>query len=83
LAAAAAGAARPPPAAKCRLWLTDRAAAALRRAGVWGRCAQDGCTPLHCAACNGHASVVALLLERRADVEAKNNVRPLTLSQRT
>ena len=35
---------------------------------------QDGRTPLHYAALNGHKDVAALLLERGADKEAKNNV---------
>jgi hypothetical protein len=38
-------------------------------------CAQDGYTPLHCAAAWGHASVVTLLCERGANKEAKDNVR--------
>jgi hypothetical protein len=37
--------------------------------------AQYGNTPLHEAACEGHASVVTLLLERGADMEAKRHVR--------
>ena len=36
---------------------------------------QDDWTPLHCAAVWGHASVVTLLLERGADIKAKDNVR--------
>jgi hypothetical protein len=46
-------------------------AAALRRCG----CAQNGNTPLHQAAVNGHVECVALLVERGANKEAKNNVR--------
>jgi ankyrin repeat protein len=38
-------------------------------------CAQSGNTPLHNAAQSGHASVVTLLLERRADKDAKDKVR--------
>jgi ankyrin repeat protein len=37
--------------------------------------AQEGNTPLHNAAENGDASVIAALCERGADKEAKNNVR--------
>ena len=33
---------------------------------------KDGSTPLHCAAWKGHESVVALLLERGADVGVEN-----------
>ena len=33
----------------------------------------DGSTPLHCATWKGHHEVVALLLERGADDNAKNN----------
>jgi hypothetical protein len=46
-------------------------AAALRRCG----CAQDGYTPLHWAADNGHVACVALLVERGANKDAKTNVR--------
>jgi hypothetical protein len=46
-------------------------AAALRRCG----CAQFGSTPLHCAALRGHVACVALLVERGANKEAKDNVR--------
>ena len=35
---------------------------------------QDGRTPLHLASVNGHASVVELLLQHGADIEAKTNV---------
>ena len=35
---------------------------------------QDGSSPLHCAAFNGHTAVVTLLLDRHADIEAKTNV---------
>ena len=34
---------------------------------------QDGCTPLHRAACFGHLEVIQLLLRHRADKELKNN----------
>ena len=37
-------------------------------------CLQDGYTPLHRAAINGHAEVAKLLLERGAALEAKDNV---------
>jgi ankyrin repeat protein len=40
---------------------------------VWR--AQDGKTPLHYAAQEGHAFVLTLLLERGADKEAKQEVR--------
>jgi ankyrin repeat protein len=36
---------------------------------------QNQSTPLHYAAANGHASVVKLLAERGADLEATNMVR--------
>ena len=36
---------------------------------------QDGSTPLHIAAYQGHVDVVRLLLERGASAEAKLNVR--------
>ena len=36
---------------------------------------QDGLTPLHIASVEGHAEVVAALLAKGADVEAKTNVR--------
>ena len=35
---------------------------------------QDGWTPLNVAADKGRSEVVNLLLEKRADMEAKNNV---------
>ena len=35
---------------------------------------QNGQTPLHWAAVNGHAAVVAALLEAEADKEAKDKV---------
>ena len=35
---------------------------------------QDGDTPLHWAARNGHRSVAAALLDKSADVNAKSNV---------
>lgn len=37
--------------------------------------AQDGHTPLHYATQNGHLKVVAALLEKGVDKEAKDNVR--------
>jgi ankyrin repeat protein len=37
--------------------------------------AQDNNTPLHFAAFKGHASIVMLLLERGADMAAKDEVR--------
>jgi hypothetical protein len=37
--------------------------------------AQDGCTPLYWAAQNGDVDIARLLLERGADVNAKENVR--------
>ena len=39
------------------------------------RAPQDGCTLLHVAAQEGHASVVELLLAAGADTDAKNAVR--------
>ena len=45
-----------------------------RRSRCVGR-TQGGWTPLHCAASEGHASVVRALLERGANVEAKDMVR--------
>ena len=35
---------------------------------------QSECTPLHYAAENGHTEVVSLLLEKGADIEAKDPV---------
>jgi hypothetical protein len=46
-------------------------AAALRRCG----CAQEGGTPLHYAASNGHVACVTLLVERGANKDAKGYVR--------
>jgi hypothetical protein len=46
----------------------------LRRAHLLLLRAQDGMTPLHWAAYNGHASVVTLLCERGADKETKTEV---------
>jgi ankyrin repeat protein len=46
-------------------------AAALRRCG----CAQNGMTPLHWAAFKGKVACVALLVERGANKDAKNDVR--------
>jgi ankyrin repeat protein len=36
---------------------------------------QDGETPLHQAASEGHAEVVQMLLDAKADTEAKDTVR--------
>ncbi|KAL1496537.1 hypothetical protein AB1Y20_014143 [Prymnesium parvum] len=36
---------------------------------------QEGYTPLHCAAHKGHENAVRLLLEKNADIAARNNVR--------
>lgn len=35
--------------------------------------AQHGCTPLHCAAWNGHAKVAKALLEKGAAIEAQED----------
>ena len=46
--------------------------------GAWltgSRVPQDGNTPLHLAADNGHAAFVGALLAAKADKEAKENVR--------
>ena len=40
---------------------------------------QDGQTALHYAAWQGHAAVVALLLERGADITATDNVSDIVL----
>ena len=42
------------------------------------RASQDGCTLLHVAAQEGHASVVELLLAAGADKDAKNAVSVIT-----
>lgn len=44
-----------------------------------GHIYQYGCTPLMNAASNGRLSVVAYLVERRADVQAKDNVSDLVI----
>jgi hypothetical protein len=54
----------------------------LRQMRCYGR-AQDGCTPLHYAAREGHDSVVTLLTERGANVQAKNSVRRATHPRHT
>jgi len=43
---------------------------------------QDDLTPLHCAARNGHESVITALLDQRASVNArsKNHLTPLHMS---
>jgi hypothetical protein len=41
-------------------------------------CLQDGWTPLHRAAWNGHEDVVVLLLDRGANVDAANRVSDFT-----
>lgn len=55
------------PAATQRAHARDRAACSA--------CVQNQSTPLHYAAANGHASVVKLLVERGADLNATNMVR--------
>ena len=40
---------------------------------------QDGSTALHLAASGGHTAVIALLLDRGADITATNNVSDIVL----
>ena len=49
-------------------------------AGMRDRTLQDGDTALIVAARDGEAEAVALLLDRGADLEAKDNVRARTLT---
>ena len=53
--------------------------AALTRSPRWD--AQDGLTPLHLAADEGHTECAKLLLDKGADVNAKSNVRPSARAQ--
>lgn len=36
---------------------------------------QDGCTPLHCAAHNGHKEIAELLLDKGANIDAVDKVK--------
>ncbi len=47
------------------------------------RVRQNGWTALHVASQNGHEAVVRLLLDHRAKIEAKNNVRRVTVASAT
>ena len=45
-------------------------------------CNQDGSTPLICAAMNGQLPVVEYLVERGADLEAKDNVNDVIIDMK-
>lgn len=53
----------------------------LLQGAVRGARTKWGCSPLWLAACYGHAPVVQVLIERRADLEAKDNHRVTPLRE--